>query len=199
MASAITDFFEALCAHFSSTLGSSPKCLEEKPVLLRRRKAKTLLHCVLTDSPKKQLSFDCLGLHNLPNKRIITHLKEISGSLTIALSEPKPPPPQASQSSWVELCHRLHYRDGQKVDLSQLMISVDLKEWMMKRRQMWTFNSFIFLTICLSYITWCDILGGFYYILVSKCLNLGCYFLDDFCMVIFPFWGIQTLPALTIT
>lgn len=75
MAFAITDFFEVLCAHFSNTLDSSPKCLEEKPDLWRRRKAKILLHCVLTDSPKKQLSFESLGLHNFPNKRITTHLK----------------------------------------------------------------------------------------------------------------------------
>lgn len=97
------------------------------------------------------------------------------------------------------VCHRFHYRDGRKVDLSPLMIFTDLKEWMMKIRQMWILNSFIFPAICLSHITWCGILGGFYYISVSKCLILGCYFLDDFCMVIFPFWGIQTLPVLTIT
>lgn len=73
MALTITDCFEVLCAHFSDTLDSSPKCLEEKPVLLRRREAKTLLYLVLTDSPEKQLSFDCLGLHNFPNKRITKH------------------------------------------------------------------------------------------------------------------------------
>lgn len=72
---AIIDFFEVLCAHFSNTLDSSPKCLEEKPIPLSRREAKTLLHCVLTDSPGKKLSVECLGLHNIPNKRITTHLK----------------------------------------------------------------------------------------------------------------------------
>lgn len=54
--------------------------------------------------------------------------------------------------------------------------------------------------LIIYYIIWFDILRHFYYVSVSKRLILGCYFFDDFCMVVFkPFWGIQTLPVLTIT
>lgn len=66
--------FEVASAYLSNTLDSSPQCLEEKPILLRKTEAKTHLHIGLTDFSEEQLSFECLGLHNFPKRTLITYL-----------------------------------------------------------------------------------------------------------------------------